>query len=81
MKHGKIRLAAFRNFADCLASFAVTSGSVVQGKADPEDFARALQDSGKYGINPTTGGKVPGYVHGLAATIRGIGTIVARRRP
>ncbi|HZK90297.1 MAG TPA: glucosaminidase domain-containing protein [Stellaceae bacterium] len=75
----KIKVAAFPSYAKSLASFVATSGSIIQGKADPEDFARALQDSGKFGVYES-GAKVPTYVHDLAATIRGIRIILARRR-
>jgi hypothetical protein len=51
---------------------------LIQGKSDPEAFAAALQNSGKFGINPDTGAKVPTYVPKVAATIRGLRAIVAR---
>jgi hypothetical protein len=66
--------------ADSLGSFVVTAGSIVQGRADPIDFAAALQSSGKFGINGD-GTKVPTYVRNLAATIRGLRAILASRSP
>ena len=51
-----------------------------QARRGPEAFAAALQNSGKFGINPTTGAKVPTYVHDVAGTIRGLRAIVARRK-
>jgi hypothetical protein len=47
---------------------------------DAEAFATALQNSGKFGIDTTTGAKVPSYVGGVAATIRGLRAIVVRRK-
>jgi hypothetical protein len=74
-------VAAFASYADSLRSFVATSGTIIDGKADPEEFARALQDSGKFGIDPRSGAKVPTYVRDLASTIRGLRAIIARRRP
>jgi hypothetical protein len=76
---GPVKVARFASYADCLKSFVATSGSLVEGEADPENFAAALQNSGKFGIDPTTGAKVPTYVSGVATTIRGLHSIVARR--
>lgn len=45
---------------------------------DPEAFAAALQNSGKFGVHDN-GAKVPTYVPQVAATIRGLRAIVARR--
>jgi hypothetical protein len=53
---------------------------LIQGKRDPEAFATALQNSGKFGINPDTGAKVRTYPRDVARTIRGLGVIVARRK-
>lgn len=77
---GRTRVATFASYADSLRSFVATAGGIIQGKADPEDFAAALQNSGKFGIDPATGGKVPSYVHDTAATIRGLRALVSRRR-
>jgi hypothetical protein len=76
-----IKVAKFASYADSLKSFVAISGSIVQGKSNPEAFADALQNSGKFGINPDTGAKVPTYVGGVAGTIRGLRAIVARRKP
>lgn len=75
------KVAGFASYADSLQSFVATSGTIIDGKADPEEFARALQDSGKFGIDPRSGAKVPTYVRDLASTIRGLRAIIARRRP
>jgi len=75
------RIAAFESYAASLQSFVAIAGPIVRGKEDPEEFARALQDSGKFGIDVTTGAKMPNYVPGLAATIRSLRAIIARRRP
>ena len=79
-RRGPIKVAAFASYADSLKSFIAISGSLVRGKGDPEAFAAALQNSGKFGINPTTGAKVPTYVGDVAGTIRGLRAIVARRK-
>jgi hypothetical protein len=75
-----VRVATFDSYADSLRSFAAITGSFVQGVADPADFAAALQNRGRFGIDPQTGQKKPRYVPDLAATIRGLRAIVARRR-
>jgi hypothetical protein len=80
-RRGPARGATFSSYAESLRSFEAISGSIIQGVADPREFAAALQNSGKFGIDPDTGAKKPGYVDGLAATIRGLRSIVARRRP
>jgi flagellum-specific peptidoglycan hydrolase FlgJ len=72
--------SSFTSFADSLKSFVAVSGSLIQGKSDPKAFAAALQNSGKFGIYDN-GGKVATYVPQVAATIRGLGSIVARRKP
>ena len=76
---GSARVAAFASYEDSLRSFVAVAGRIVQGRSDPAAFAAALQNSGKFGINPVTGAKVPGYVKRVAATIRGIRSIIARR--
>ena len=75
-----MKVATFANYADSLRSFIALSGSLVQGKSDPEAFAAALQNSGRFGINPTTGAKMPTYIPDVAATIRGLRPIISRRR-
>jgi hypothetical protein len=80
-KKGPVKVAIFASYADSLKSFVALSGSLIQDKSDPEAFAGALQNSGKFGINPTTEAKVPTYVSGVAGTIRGLRAIVARRKP
>ncbi|MGH7032931.1 MAG: glucosaminidase domain-containing protein [Stellaceae bacterium] len=77
---GRTRVATFASYADSLQSFVALSGSIIRGKDDPTAFAAALQDSGKFGIYPETGAKVPTYVRDVARTIRGLRPIVARRR-
>ena len=77
---GGTKVATFASYADSLRSFTAISGSIVQGKRDPKAFAAALQNSGKFGIDIRTGAKLPGYVGDVAGTIRGIRSIVARRR-
>jgi Mannosyl-glycoprotein endo-beta-N-acetylglucosaminidase len=77
-RRGPAKVAKFTSYADSLKSFVATSGSLIQGKSDPEAFATALQNSGKFGINPDTGAKVPSHVPKVAATILGLRAIVAR---
>jgi len=77
---GKTKVATFASYADSLRSFVKISGSIVRGKSDPAEFARALQDSRKFGINPDTGEKEPTYVHSTAKTIEGLRPFIARHR-
>lgn len=79
-RRGPAKVATFASYAYGLRSFIALSGSVVKGKSDPEAFAAALQNSGKFGIDPTSGAKVPSYVPSVAATIRGLRPIVARKK-
>jgi mannosyl-glycoprotein endo-beta-N-acetylglucosaminidase len=74
-----VEVATFPSYAESGRSFVRTAGDFVKGKADPREFATALQNSGKFGINQD-GSKVPTYVDGVAGTIRGIRSIVARRQ-
>jgi hypothetical protein len=67
-----VRGAIFASYGDCLKWFVQVAGPSVQGKSDPSAFAAALQDSGRFGIDPETGSKKSGYVSGVAATIRGL---------
>ena len=52
-------------------------GAADPGQERPEAFAAALQNAGKFGIDPTTGAKVPTHVGGIAGTILGLRPIVA----
>ncbi len=79
-RDGKTKVATFASYAESLKSFIAISGPLIQGKSNPEAFAAALQNSGKFGIDPKTGAKVPSYVRSLAGTIRGLRAIVARRK-
>jgi Mannosyl-glycoprotein endo-beta-N-acetylglucosaminidase len=73
---GKTKVATFASYADGLRSFIAESGSVVQGISNPAEFAAALQNSGKYGIN-RDGSKVPTYVPNTALTIQGLRAIIS----
>jgi hypothetical protein len=75
----KVKVATFANYADSARSFADKCGKVVQGKADSREFAAALQDRCKYGIDEH-GSKVPTFVGGFAGTARSIRLIIARRQ-
>ena len=79
-KRGPAKVTIFASYADSLKSFVAVSGSLIQNKSDPEAFAAALQNSGKFGINTDTGTKMPAYVGSVAGTIRGLRAIVARRK-
>jgi hypothetical protein len=67
----KIKVATFPNYKTSLRSFLKESGQIIAGHTDPYEFARALQNSGKYGIDPN-GRRVPSYVNDTARTIIGI---------
>jgi hypothetical protein len=75
----RTKVAIFASYADSLKSFIALSGPLIQGKSDPEAFAAALQNSGKFGIDVDSGAKIPSYVDGVARTIRGLRAIVTRR--
>jgi hypothetical protein len=77
---GPAKVAVFASYADSARSFEAVSGQIIGGIRDPQAFAAGLQNSGKFGIDPDTGKKIPGYVEGVAATIRGLRSTVARRR-
>jgi hypothetical protein len=79
-KRGPVKVATFASYADNLKSFIALSGPLIQDKSDPEAFAAALQNAGKFGIDPTTGAKISTYVGGVAGTILGLRPIVARRK-
>jgi hypothetical protein len=73
-----VRFAIFSGYADSLKSFAAQYGHIVSGKRDPAEFAPALQNAGKYGIN-RNGSKVGTFVPDTSATIRGLRSVIARR--
>ena len=64
------KVATFANYAESLKSFIAVSGSLIRGKNDPEVFATALQNSGKFGIY-RNGAKVPTYVDDVAEPFAG----------
>jgi hypothetical protein len=76
---GGTKVSTFASYGDSMRSFIKVYGALVRGKSDPEAFARALQDSGNFGINPD-GTKVSTFVHGAANTIRGMRTRIAGQR-
>jgi hypothetical protein len=76
---GNTKVATFASYADNLRSFVAESGSVVQGISDPNEFAAALQNSGKYGIK-RDGSKVSTFVPNTALTIQGLRSIISRRK-
>lgn len=75
---GKVKVARFDSYADCLEAFANKYGNLVQGVKDPEKFASILQNAGAYGIN-RDGTKVPSFVSDTASTIKGLRPIIAGR--
>lgn len=78
-KNPKVRVATFASYADSARSFADKYGDLVEGKADPREFAAALQDSGNFGVDEH-GSKVPTFVGDFASTARSIRSIIARRQ-
>jgi hypothetical protein len=75
---GQTKVATFASYADSVNSFIAISGSIVQGESDPETFVAALQNSRKFGISTTNNTKDPAYVGSVAATIRGLRSIISR---
>ncbi len=71
--------STFASYADSLKSFVAISGAIIRDKSDPEAFAAALQNSGKFGVYEN-GAKVPTYVPDVARTILGLRAIVAGRK-
>jgi len=80
IENGPGYAATFNNFRESAEAFMRTKGRLVVGVKDPTEFARILQDKGKFGINIETGKNVPGYVESVAGTIRGLGAYKPRRR-
>jgi len=78
-RNPKVRVATFASYADSARSFAERYGGLVNGKADPREFAAALQDTGNFGVDEH-GSKVPTFVGGFAGTANGIRSIIARRQ-
>lgn len=66
-----VKVATFASYADSAESFRLDYGSIVQNLSDPTKFAAALQNAGKYGINPD-GSKVASFVADTAGTIDGL---------
>ncbi|MGA8549411.1 MAG: glucosaminidase domain-containing protein [Stellaceae bacterium] len=54
-KRGSNKVATFASYADSLKSFIALSGSLIEDKSDPEAFAAALQNSGKFGSTQIPG--------------------------
>jgi hypothetical protein len=64
-RNPKVRMPVFGSYDDCAKMFEISYGNIVKGITDARTFAAALQDAGKYGINPD-GSKVPTFVHDVA---------------
>jgi hypothetical protein len=62
----KVKMATFRNYRESAESFAKHYGEIVLGLTDPEDFAKALKASGKFGVGNKT------YAQDLAGAIRAV---------
>jgi len=75
---GKVKVARFNSYADCLEAFANKYGNLARGVSDPAKFASILQNAGAYGIN-RDGTKVPSFVSDTASTIKGLRPVIARR--
>jgi len=59
-----VKVAIFTNYRTSGESFAKDYGKYVRGLTDPADFAKALEDSGKFGVG------TEGYAARLADVIR-----------
>jgi RHS repeat-associated protein len=68
----KAKLATFASYADSAESFGLAYGWIVSGLTNPSEFAAALKNAGKYGIDPKTGAKVKSFVGDTARTIEGL---------
>lgn len=77
---GGRKLARFASYDDSVRSFVAHIAPFARGMRDPEAFATALQDHGKFGIDPDRNTKVAKYVSGLAATIRGLRALLKARQ-
>lgn len=73
------KVATFGSYADGLRSFVARYGNVISGISDPQEFARLLQNTGAFGINPD-GSKRQDYVPNVASTICGLRPYIAPRR-
>jgi RHS repeat-associated protein len=72
-----VMMGQYNNYLDSANSFAASrGGQIVQGIADPADFATTLQNAGLYGINPD-GSKDPDFVPSTASTIRGVARAIS----
>jgi hypothetical protein len=69
-----VRVATLASYADGARSFAAISGSLVRGIADPEQFAVALHEGGRFGVGDRN------YASDLARTIRGLRPLISRRQ-
>lgn len=78
-RNANVRGAVFGSYAACLDWFIRVAGPSVRDKRGPEEFAAALQDSGRFGTDTGTGAKVPGCVKRVAATIRGLRSLLPNR--
>jgi hypothetical protein len=78
-KNSDVKMEPYKSYADNAQDFANQFGNLVQGEKDPVEFARKLQDSGKYGIEPKTGAKVPYFVPKASQTMIDLRPLIARR--
>jgi hypothetical protein len=68
----------FGSYAECLDFFVVRLGKYVNGVTDPKKFAKILQDSELFGIDPDTNKPKPEYVKDFIGTVRGVKPVIAR---
>jgi len=68
---GTVTMATFASYADSAESFSQQYGYLIKNISSPRDFAAALQNAGKYGINKN-GSKVATFVGDVAGTINGL---------
>ncbi|MEA1651819.1 glucosaminidase domain-containing protein [Nitrospirillum sp. BR 11164] len=75
-KEGDIEMSTFASPEDSFRSFAESHGDLIRGVRDPEEFARKLQESHRFGI-ATDGSPMPTYIRDVAGTIRKLRPIIA----
>ena len=73
-------VATFASYEDSMRSFIASQGYIVRNISDSTAFAEALQNSGKFGINPDDGTKVPTYISDIVGTINHLSPYIARTR-
>jgi hypothetical protein len=78
LKNPNREMWKFGSYAECLDFFVVRLGKYVNGVTDPKKFAKILQDSELFGIDPDTNKPKPEYVKDFIGTVRGVKPVIAR---